>query len=631
MSNKLLSRLAEKPLLCDGATGTVLYSKGVTFDQPFEELNITNPAVVAEVHRSYIEAGADVIQTNTFGANGIKLTQARLEKRVAEINTAAVRLARRVVDASFKEVLVAGAVGPLGIYLAPLGRLKPKTAFNIYQEQVEALIQAGVDLILFETFADLPALEQAVLAARSISAEIPIVTQVTFTNDGLTPLGDSPASVAELLNNLKPDVVGVNCSVGPARVYRSLLTLKSHLPPNTPLSAQPNAGWPQRMGERLMYPASPDYFADYALNFVQAGVSLLGGCCGTTPEHIAKMRATIDNLPPIEQLEQTDQVTVVDEPALLLDSLEPTGLAQRLARGEFVTSVEIHPPRGSSAAKVLAAARMLQSVGVSVLNIADLPVARMRMSPWAVCHLIQSEIGLETVLNFPTRGRNLLRIQADLLAAHALNIRNLFVVMGDPTTIGDHPEAFNHHDVVSTGLIQLVKHGFNAGVDYAGKAITQPTNFLVGCALNLNPVSLDKEIKLLKKKIDNGADFAMTQPLFEPQHLDKFLQAYQDRHGELRLPVLLSILPLYNARHARFLHNEIPGIEIPQVFQDRMQQAGDEAESVGLAIAKELIEQVQDKIQGIYIMPPFQRYYLAAELIDSLQPAIPSAGELALA
>ncbi|RME50487.1 MAG: hypothetical protein D6796_02845 [Caldilineae bacterium] len=289
-----------------------------------------------------------------------------------------------------------------------------------------------------------------------------------------------------------------------------------------------------------------------------------------------------------------------------------------MATGEFVASVEMHPPRGASAARVLAAARTLKEAGATVVNVADSPVARMRMSPWAVCHLIQSEVGLETVLNFPTRGRNLLRIQGDLLAAHALNIRNLFVVMGDPTTIGDYPEAFNHHDVVSSGLIHLVKRGFNTGVDYAGKPIAGPTNFLVGCALNVNADRPAREVRLLKKKIDNGADFAMTQPIYTLDALEQFIARYEAEYGPPGIPILVSILPLYSIRHARFLHNEVPGITVPQAMQDRLERAGEEAWREGLAMARDLLAAVKEKAAGVYIMPPFRRYDLAAELLESL-------------
>ncbi len=617
MQSEFLNRLAQRPLLGDGAMGTMLYGSRPRSDRPLDELNLTHPATVAEVHRSYIEAGSELIETNTFGANRIKLARYGLEGKVHDINMAGVTLARRVIEASFKKVFIAGSMGPLGVHLAPLGRLQPGEAFAAFREQAEALLAGGVDVLLLETFGDLWELEQAVAAARAASAEAPLMVQVTFANDGLTPLGDAPEKVAAALQNLPVDVVGVNCSVGPARVLNSVKAMAAHLPPETCLAAQPNAGWPQQMDGRLMYPASPEYFGEYAALFRQMGVALIGGCCGTTPAHIARMRQALD-APSAGKLVQVGALPDTDRPVAPADAMTPTRLAQAFAAGQFVSSVEMHPPRGASAAKVLAAARTLKDAGVTVVNVADSPVARMKMSPWAVCHLIQTDVGLETVLNFPTRGRNLLRIQGDLLAAHALNIRNLFVVMGDPTSIGDYPQAFNHHDVVSSGLVRLVKHGFNIGVDYSGKPISQPTNFLVGTALNLNAANLRREINLLKKKIDNGADFVMTQPIYTINPLEQFLDAYQAEHGPLTAPVVVSLLPLYNARHANFLHNEVPGVSIPQSMRHRLEQAGDAATAEGLAMARDLLAAIRAQAAGVYIMPPFKRYDLAAELLESL-------------
>ncbi len=625
MTNQFLTRLKEKPLLGDGAMGTMLYNRGAPAGQAFDALNLSQPELVASVHQDYVDAGADIIETNTFGANRIKLEKHGLAHKVAEINRRGVEIARQVAFSAEREVFVAGSVGPLGAHLAPLGRLQPDAATTAFSEQVAALLEASVDVLMFETFGNLRELEIAVKAARALDANIPISAQVTFLSDGVTPLGDAPAEVVAVLGQLKVNIVGVNCSVGPARVLRSIKLMMEHLPQDVFIAAQPNAGWPQRLGGRLMYPATPEYFGDYAATLVRTGVTIVGGCCGTTPAHIAQMRRALDTMtddaPPLI-VQRID----VAPPSSIADVINPTELSQKLARGEFVTSVEIHPPRGASVARVLAAVQTLQEAGVSVVNVADSPVARMKMSPWAVCHLIQSEIGLETILNFPTRGRNLLRIQGDLLAAHALNIRNLFVVMGDPTTIGDYPEAFNYHDVVSTGLIKLVKRGFNTGVDYAGKPISQPTHFLVGGALNLNNSNLEKELKLLKKKIDNGVDFVMTQPVFTPEPLRRFKTAYEEQYGALTLPILVSVLPLYNLRHARFLHNEVPGITISERLQTRMARAGDDGAQEGLAISRELLAEIKDEIAGIYIMPPFKKYNLAAELIETVNEMVAPAG-----
>lgn len=618
MTHSFLQKLDAQPLLCDGAMGTMIYSKGIPFERCFDSLNLTDPALIADIHRAYIDAGTNVIETNTFGANRLKLGEHGLADKVAEINQAGVRLARRVVDASFKEVFIAGSVGPLGPRLAPLGRLSAVEARAAFQEQIAALVEAGADLLVFDTFTDLFELVEAVLAARAVSADLPLVAQLTYTDDGRTPLGQSPRKVAATLADLPVDVIGVNCSVGPAGVLRTLQSLAKALPAGRRLSAQPNAGWPERVGGRIMYPSSPEYFGDYALAFVEAGARLVGGCCGTTPEHITHMRAALDD--PTRHAPSLLRLPG-DEPHLNgpVDTLPPTRLARRLAAGEFVVSVEMSPPKGFSAERVLAGAATLQAAGANVINVADSPRSRMRMSPWAVCHLLQTELDLETVLHFPTRGRNILRVQGDLLAAHALDVRNIFVVMGDPTTIGEYPDALDSYDVVPTGLIKLLKQGFNQGLDYGGEAITQPTNFLVGCALNPTAADPAREIKVLCQKIENGADFALTQPLYAAADLEKFVALYEAEHGPLALPLLAGVLPLYNARHADFLHNEVPGINIPAETRQRMHRAGEKGAQEGIAMARDLIQQLRPRVQGIYLMPPFDRYDLAAEVIEAAQ------------
>jgi methionine synthase I (cobalamin-dependent)/5,10-methylenetetrahydrofolate reductase len=617
-SHRFLEKLNSQPLLGDGAMGTMIYAKGIPFERCFDELNLSQPALIAEIHRAYIEAGANLIETNTFGANRFKLGEFGLIHKVAEINRAGVELARRVVDASFKEVFIAGSVGPLGPRLAPLGRLSEAQAHAAFLEQVTALTEAGVDLLIFETFGDLFELRQAIGAARQVAPGIPVVAQLTFTQDGRTPLGHTPQKVAEVLADLPIDVIGLNCSVGPADLLRLLQTLAEVLPAGSRLSAQPNAGWPERIGGRIMYPAAPDYFGDYALAFVEAGARLVGGCCGTTPEHITHMRAALDDptrhAPNLARL-PGDETRAATAPGVL----EPTRLARKLAAGELVVSVEMNPPKGFSAEKLLAGASTLKEAGANVINLADSPRSRMRMSPWAVCHLVQSELNVDTVLHFPTRGRNILRVQGDLLAAHALNVRNIFVVMGDPTSIGDYPDALNEYDVVPTGLIKLLKQGFNRGLDYGGEPIAQPTNFLVGCALNLTPADPDREIKLLRKKIENGADFALTQPVYDVAQARTFLARYEAEYGQPELAILAGVLPLYNARHADFLHHEVPGINISEEIRQRMRAAGDQGAQEGVVMARELVQQLCTFTQGIYLMPAFGRYDLAAEVIEVLQ------------
>jgi homocysteine S-methyltransferase len=614
--NKFLYLLYQSPypLLSDGAMGTMLNARGASFEICFDALNLSRPALVAEVHREYIEAGSNIIQTNTFGANRYKLSAYGLHDKVPEVNRAGVELARRVVMASFKDVLVAGDVGPLGVRLAPFGRVQPEQARLAFTEQIQALVDAGADLLILETFSDLLELSQAVAAARQV-CDLPVVASMTFTRDDRTLLGDSPAKVARALVESGADLIGVNCSGGPAQIWRILRQMRAAAP-QALFSAMPNAGWPEQVGGRIMYPANPEYFGEYALAFCEAGARLVGGCCGTTPAHIAAMRLALESLPQ----GCGPAVSELSMPAEVEDALvqaeQPSPLAQKLAQGKFVVAVEMDPPRGLSAHKLLAGASLLAEAGADVINVADSPMARMRMSPWAVCDLLRRQVGVDTTLHFPTRGRNLLRVQGDLLAAHALGIRNVFVVMGDPTAIGDYPDAMDNYDLVPSGLIKLIKQNFNLGLDHAGVDIGQPTSFFVGCALNLCPQDVEQEIKNLRRKVKAGADFLLTQPVFDPQAAETFLKAYAERHGPLELPVLVGVLPLFSVRHTTFLHNEVPGITISEAIQERIRKAGADAPWEGVQIALELIEQMKAWARGIYLMPQFGRYDLAAEIVE---------------
>ena len=626
MSNStFLQAIAQSslPLLSDGAMGTLLNGRGVSFERCFDDLNRSQPAVVAQIHREYIEAGSQVIQTNTFGANRYKLAAYGLEAKVAEINRAGVELARRVVMASYRNVFVAGDIGPLGVRLAPFGRVQPEQARQAFSEQIRALAEAGVDLLIIETFSDLYEVREAVAAARQ-ACDLPVVASLTFTRDDRTLLGDSPQKVARLLTDTGADLLGVNCSGGPAQVYRLLRQMRQEVP-EARFSVMPNAGWPEQVGGRIMYPSNEDYFGEYALSFCQAGASLIGGCCGTTPQHIAAMHAALQ-AHPNGCYSEVDLVQTAESEAASPEITVASPLAQKLAHGQFVVSVEMDPPRGLSAHKLLAGASLLAEAGADVINVADSPMARMRMSPWAVCDLIQKQVGADTVLHFPTRGRNLLRVQGDLLAAHALGIRNVFVVMGDPTAIGDYPEAMDNYDLVPSGLIKLIKQSFNAGLDHAGADIGQPTSFFVGCALNLCPPDPDQEIKNLRRKLAAGADFILTQPVFEPERAQLLLDRYMDLHGPLPIPILVGILPLYGARHAAFLHHEVPGISIPEQIRDRIRQAGERAPQEGVQIALELIQQMQKFARGVYLMPAFQRYDLAADIVEGIKSNHNAAG-----
>lgn len=602
------------PLLGDGAMGTMFNARGVGFDQCFDALNLDDPSLVGDIHRAYIDAGSQIIQTNTFGANRYKLSAHGLGDKVLEINRAGVELALRVVLASFKDVLVAGDVGPLGVRLAPFGRVQPEQARQVFAEQITALAEAGSDLIIIETFSDLRETCEAVAAARQV-CDLPVVASMTFSRDDRTVLGDAPVKVAETLYEAGVDLIGVNCSGGPAQIWRILRRMRQVVP-EARFSIMPNAGWPEQVGGRIMYSANPDYFGEYALAFCDAGARLIGGCCGTTPQHIAAMRNALDTTPEGCGPTVGDLVMPVESEERLTSPERPSRLAQKLAAGRFVVSVELDPPRGLSAHKLLAGASLLAEAGADVINVADNPMARMRMSPWAVCSVIQREFNIETTLHFPTRGRNLLRVQGDLLAAHALGIRNVFVVMGDPTAIGDYPEAMDNYDLVPSELIKLIKQHFNLGMDHAGADIGQPTSFFAGCALNLIPQDADREIKNLRRKMRAGADFVLTQPVYQVEKAETFIRLYEERYGPLEIPILVGVLPLYGVRHASFLHNEVPGISIPDVIQKRLRDAGDNAPQEGVRISLTLIEQMKAWISGIYLMPAFNRYDLAAEVVE---------------
>ncbi len=610
----LLERLSNETILADGAMGTMLHAHGIGFDQCFDELNIKNPAIVAEIHREYIEAGAQLIITNTFGANRFKLSKHGLDEEVVRINRAGVELAKRVVAASFKDVLIAGDVGPLGVRIAPFGRVKPEEARAVFAEQIKALTEAGADLIVIETMTDLYEIQEAIKAAQQVCT-LPVVASVTFTRDDRTLLGDDPTKVADTLAKTGADVIGVNCSGGPSQLLRILKQMR-HAVPDGRFWVKPNAGWPEQVGGRIMYPADADYFGEYAISFRDAGAKIVGGCCGTTPQHIAAMRKSLAAVP---RLNGDATSILLEDEITEVPAEQPTLFAQKLASGKFCISVEMDPPRGLSTHKLLAGASLLAEAGADVINVADSPMARMRMSAWAVCDVVQRLVGVETALHFPTRGRNLLRVQGDLLAAHAIGLRNVFVVMGDPTSIGDYPEAMDNYDLVPSGVIKLIKQGFNHGVDHSGTSIGQPTNFFVGAALNLCPPDPEQEIRNLHRKVKAGADFLLTQPVYSPNDGSILLEKYEAKYGRLDKPILAGVLPLVSAKHANFLYNEVPGIFIPEETLKRIEAAGDRGVNVGVELAVELIDQLKAWAGGVYIMPQFHRFDMIAEIIDAVK------------
>ncbi|MEL7591428.1 MAG: bifunctional homocysteine S-methyltransferase/methylenetetrahydrofolate reductase [Anaerolineaceae bacterium] len=605
-----------RALFSDGAMGTVLNQRLPASQACLDCANLSYPDVIASVHNDYLTAGSDMIQTNTFGANHFKLAAQGLEDQLVKINKTAVEIAQQAVNSSGRSAFIAGDIGPLGVRLAPFGRVQLPEAREAFARQIAALVEAGADLLILETITDLYEIVEAIQAARQVAGYIPVIASMTYTRDNRTLLGDPPAKVARRLYDAGADAIGVNCSGGPNQILNILRMMRQAVP-DALYSVMPNAGWPEQVEGRIMYPAAPEYFGQYAISFWQAGASIIGGCCGTTPEHISAMVSTFNQAQTLER-SPIEMISQRDAAAEKLEAPTSTSLSQKLAEKKFVIAVEMDPPRGVSTHKLLAGASLLAEAGADVIDVADSPMARMRMSPWAVCNLIQRKISIETVLHFPTRGRNVLRVQGDLLAAHALDVRNIFVVMGDPTSIGEYPEANDNYDLVPSGLIKLIKQGFNAGLDLSGSDIGQPTSFFVGCALNLNPLDMAAEIRNLNRKLKAGADFILTQPIYKPELVTEFLHAYEAENGKLPVPLIAGLLPLASARHAAFLQSEVPGIEIPAETRVLMDASGDQGARTGINLTVDLVAQIKPHVQGVYLMPAFQRFDYAAEIISSI-------------
>jgi homocysteine S-methyltransferase len=605
-----------RALFSDGAMGTVLNQRLPASQACLDCANLSYPDVIASVHSDYLTAGSDMIQTNTFGANHFKLAAQGLEDQLVKINKTAVEIAQQAVNSSGRSAFIAGDIGPLGVRLAPFGRVQLPEAREAFARQIAALVEAGADLLILETITDLYEIVEAIQAARQVAGDIPVIASMTYTRDNRTLLGDPPTKVARRLYDAGADAIGVNCSGGPNQILNILRMMRQAVP-DALYSVMPNAGWPEQVEGRIMYPAAPEYFGQYAISFWQAGASIIGGCCGTTPEHISAMVSTFNQAQTLER-SPIEMISQRDAAAEKLEAPTSTSLSQKLAEKKFVIAVEMDPPRGVSTHKLLAGASLLAEAGADVIDVADSPMARMRMSPWAVCSLIQRKISIETVLHFPTRGRNVLRVQGDLLAAHALDVRNIFVVMGDPTSIGEYPEANDNYDLVPSGLIKLIKQGFNAGLDLSGSDIGQPTSFFVGCALNLNPLDMAAEIRNLNRKLKAGADFILTQPIYKPELVTEFLHAYEAENGKLPVPLIAGLLPLASARHAAFLQSEVPGIEIPAETRVLMDASGDQGARTGINLTVDLVAQIKPHVQGVYLMPAFQRFDYAAEIISSI-------------
>ena len=620
----LLERLLDplQVIVFDGAMGTMLYSKGVFINQCYDELNLRAPDLVREVHAAYVKAGADVIETNTFGASRTKLTPYGLESQVVDINRSAAALAR---EAAGDNILVAGAVGPLGIRLEPYGPTSLAEARDIFAEQMRGLKEGGADFFLLETFADLSEIEQGILAARLVDASMPVVAQMTIGVDCLTPYGDSVEDIARSLDAWGADIIGLNCSVGPQIILDAIEKMTKVT--RRKLSAQPNAGMPREVGGRSMYMASPEYMATYAAHLVRAGSRIVGGCCGTTPEHIAEMVEGIRPLSPRQaRIPAKERRVSGVEPPPEDKGVEPIPLAQRsrfggkIARGEFVTSVEIVPPRGVDASKMLRDTKALKAAGVDAVNVPDGPRAQSRMGALLTSLLIEQKVGIETVTHYCCRDRNLLGMLSDLLGASAIGLRNMLIITGDPPKMGPYPNATAVFDIDAIGLTNLVNK-LNHGLDPGGNAIGAPTCFTIGVGVNPGAIDIEHELKRFAWKVEAGAEYAITQPVFDVEQLERFLAQL----GGVRIPIIAGIWPLVSVRNAEFLANEVPGVTVPDHIISRMRRANEKSKEhgvqEGIAIAREMLDRVRPSVQGVQVSAPFGKVELALEVFrETLTP-----------
>ena len=614
-----LETIDERVLVCDGAMGTMLYAKGVFINQCFDALNLTAPGRVAEVHAEYVRAGADVIETNTFGANRIKLRGFGLADRLRDINAEGARLARGAASA---ETYVAGAVGPLGIRIEPWGRTGKIEAESYFREQAEGLIAGGVDLFILETFRDVTELRAAIAAIRSVCA-LPIVAQMTIEEDGNSLDGTPPEQFLPDLESFA-DVVGVNCSIGPASMFETVERMAAVS--RARLSAQPNAGRPRDVDGRNIYLSSPEYIASYAKRFINRGVRLVGGCCGTTPEHIRQIalavRASAPEVAPVVR----DRARVAPPVVLVrteqtrghgVPLAEPSQLARLLAEGRFATVVELRPPKGCVSDAVVEQARWLKAQGVDVAHVPD-GFRGARMSALSLAVLVQQQAGIETVLQYSCRDRSLLGMQSDLLGAHAMGIRNVMLVTGDVQPVGDYPDATAVCDVDSIGLTNVVAR-LNQGLDVGAQPIGSPTAFHIGVVVNPGADDLDEEIRRFEFKVEAGAEFAVTRPVFDVGTVDRFLA----RVASFRVPLLVGLWPFESALNAEFMANEVPGTRVPEAVLDRMRRADarspEAALAEGIAIATEVGRALSGRVQGLHIAAPAARIESVVKVLAGLK------------
>src|ERR1700678_3163044 len=617
MKNRLTEIFGTRTVLCDGAMGTSLYSRGIFINRCYDELNLSQPEVVRTVHEEYLQAGAEIIETNTFGANALRLQRYGLADKVIEINRAGVDIARKAVnqraDKQSGKAWVAGAVGPLGARLEPLGKIGLDEAREAFAEQIRGLAEGGVDLLLIETVSALNEAEQAILAAKSTAPSLPILVMVTVDEDANCLDGSSPETAAARLTEWGADAIGCNCSVGPATVLTAIERMAAVT--SLPLVAMPNAGMPRAVEGRNIYLCSPEYMASFARKLVKAGVQFVGGCCGTTPSHIRSMKSSLRAMDAMDVTHHAVKDAPVSSEIVPAPMAERSRLGGLIAGGTFVTMVEMVPPKGINCERELAAARMLKKNGDHLINVPDLSRAAPRMSSQSLCIQIQ-QTGMETLLHYSCRDRNLLSIQSDLLGASSIGLKNILCLTGDPPKLGNYPDATAVFDVDAIGLVNIVRR-LNHGLDIGANSIGASTNLTIAVAANPGVPDIENELRRFKYKVEAGAEYAITQPVFDLRLLEIFLERIKD----YRIPVIAGIWPLTSLRNAEFMKNDLR-VSMPEEIMLRMAQTDspDAARREGVLIAQEMLAAVRPLVQGVQVSAPFGRYTLAAEVIASVLP-----------
>lgn len=606
--------LPNRVFVADGAMGTMLYSKGVFINRCYDELNISQPALVKEIHQDYVKAGAQILETNTYGATSIRLAAFGLAEKCHAINSAGVRLAR---EAAGERAYVAGAMGPLGVHLEPLGPTSFAEARAAFAEQTRYLIEAGIDLLVLETFGEMNELRQAIEAAREVAGpEMVIVAQVTIDDYGNMLDGKDVATYGPILNDLPADVIGINCSVGPKTTFETIERLMQFC--SKPMSAMPNAGHPARVEGRQIYLCSPEYMAQYARRLLWAGVKIVGGCCGTTPDHIKEVVSEARSLQPGQKkLTVTVEQSEAKAKALpIVPVAQKSTLGAKLAAGQFVAFVEILPPRGVDASKEIAGAKLCKDHGIDCINVPDGPRASARMSAQVCCQLMQRDAAIETVLHFCCRDRNILGIQSELIGAHSVGVRNLICITGDPPRMGSYPHATAVFDVDAIGLANIVTN-LNHGLDIGGNPIGSQTAMLLGVGANPGALNMEEELRRFDWKVQAGAEYVVTQPVFDLELLEAWIKGTEQH----KVPLIAGIWPLTSYRNAEFMVNELR-VPVPEEYMERMRRAdsAEKARAEGIAIARDMVERVRPLVQGVQLSAPFGRYDMAIQVAEAIGP-----------